>query len=231
MRTDIETENNTHKLKKDTLQEMLALSGQWMVILYDYGEYNIQCYSIAPFKTPSKCMISCMLKQRNQLTYLLLRQSDMGSWTSSLTEWEQACLLWNAWRGTCPPVLDDEGGKTHHNVDEKEGMTGTPCMHVGGTPQPRLLLGVHGACWTNGDPYVQQQNEHETALSAQDNAGTCRQGKHDGQCITDVWIGLLTKDTQCAHQIPYMVSQMEDYVCECFNDVPNDEEEIDILTK
>ena len=57
LRTDIETENNMHKLKKNALQETLALGGQWMVILYDYGEYNIQCYCIAHFKTLSKCMI------------------------------------------------------------------------------------------------------------------------------------------------------------------------------
>ena len=54
---NIETENNMHKPKKDALQETLALGGQWMVILYDYSEYNIQHYCIVHFKTPLKCVI------------------------------------------------------------------------------------------------------------------------------------------------------------------------------
>ncbi|KAF8429374.1 hypothetical protein L210DRAFT_931022 [Boletus edulis BED1] len=177
---EISEENLTRKPKRESLQETLALGGLWMVILYDSDRTSL--------------LNRISLDKVTQEIGLHLSQNESDHVYRETPE-EGLVHLFRTMK---------EGKKTHRDVDQKEGVTGSPRKWAELLSQDYFWefmervqpMGIH---MFDGKSNMKLHRLHQTMFGPLG--------------------GILS----------YMVSQMEDYVCECFNDVPVDEDKVDSL--
>ncbi|KAG6370180.1 hypothetical protein JVT61DRAFT_12327 [Boletus reticuloceps] len=168
-KTDIAEENQTHKPQRDTLEETLALGGQWLVILYD-GD-----------KIPKD--VALHLSQ-NESEHVYRQTAEEG--------------IMHMFRTM------KASGKTYRDVEEIEGVRGNPRKWAELLAQDYVWefmdrtesMGIH---MFDGRRNMKMQRFHGTMMGPLG--------------------GILC----------YSVAQMEKYACQCFNDVPIDEKDVDAL--